>query len=61
MYTDKPTQLEIDYNKPVNDQRNIHAIMAYGISGQYTSLNVNHSYDEFIKFVEKVNERARRG
>jgi len=57
----KPTQLEIDYNKPVNDQKNIRSVMAYGISEEYATLIVNDSYDNFIKFVEKVNERARKG
>jgi len=57
----KPTQLEIDYNKPVNDQKNIRSVMAYGISEEYATLIVNDSYDDFIKFVEKVNERARKG
>lgn len=57
----KPTQLEIDYNKPVNDQKNIRSVMAYGISEEYANLIVNDSYDDFIKFVEKVNERARKG
>ncbi|MGV6944455.1 hypothetical protein [Sphingobacterium kyonggiense] len=35
--------------------------MAYGISEEYATLNVNDSYDDFIKFVEKVKERARKG
>lgn len=58
---DKPKQLEIDYNKPVNDQKNIRTIMAYGISEEYAELIVKDGFDEFIKFVEKVNERARKG
>lgn len=58
---DKPKQLEIDYNKPVNEQKNIRSVMAYGISEEYATLIVNDGYDEFIKFVEKVNERARKG
>lgn len=35
--------------------------MAYGISEEYATLNVNDSFDDFIKFVEKVKERARKG
>lgn len=58
---DKPKQLEIDYNKPVNDQKNIRTIMAYGISEEYAELIVKDGFYEFIKFVEKVNERARKG
>lgn len=57
----KPTQLEIDYNKSVNDQKNIRSVMAYGISEEYATLIVKDGYDDFIKFVEKVNERARKG
>lgn len=57
----KPAQLEIDYNKPVNDQKNIRSVMAYGISEEYATLIVKDGYDDFIKFVEKVNERARKG
>lgn len=58
---DKPKQLEIDYKIPVNDQKNIRSIMAYGISEVYATLILKDGFDEFIKFVEKVNERARKG
>lgn len=61
MSKDKPKQLEIDYNKPVDEQKNIRSVMAYGISEEYAILIVNDGYEEFIKFVEKVNERARKG
>lgn len=61
MSKDKPKQLEIDYNKPVNEQKNIRSVMAYGISEEYATLIVNDGYDNFIKFVEKVNERAKKG
>lgn len=58
---DKPKQLEIDYNKPISEQKNIRSIMAYGISEEYAVLILKNGYDEFVKFVEKVNERARKG
>jgi len=61
MSKDKPQQLEIDYNKSVNEQKNIRTVVAYGISEEYATLIVKDGYDEFIKFVEKVNERARKG
>jgi len=61
MHKDKPKQLEIDYNKSVIEQKNIRTIMAYGISEEYATLIVNDGYEEFIKFVEKVNQRARKG
>jgi len=35
--------------------------MAYGISEEYAELIVKNGFDEFIKFVEKVNERAKKG
>src|SRR5690606_29984130 len=58
---DKPKQLEIDYNKHVNDQKNIRTIMSYGISEEKDQLIIKDGFDEFIKIVEKVNERARKG
>lgn len=61
IHKDKPKQLEIDYKISVNDQKNIRSIMAYGISEEHSRLIVKDGYDEFIKFVEKVNERARKG
>ncbi|WP_185214465.1 replication initiation protein [Sphingobacterium mizutaii] len=61
MSKDKPKQLEIDFNKSVNEQKNIRTVVAYGLSEEYATLIVKDGYDEFIKFVDKVNERARKG
>jgi len=61
MSKDKPKQLEIDYTQSINEQKNIRTIMAYGISNEYAELIVKDGYDEFIKFVEKVNDRALKG
>jgi|SRR5690606_8317760 len=61
MSKDKPKQLEIDYNKPVNDQLNIRKVVAYGISEEYATLIVKDGYDKFVEFIEKVNERAKKG
>lgn len=61
MSKDKPKQLEIDYTQSINEQKNIRTIMAYGISNEYAKLIVKDGYDEFIKFVEKVNDRALKG
>src|SRR5690606_24772780 len=61
MAKDKPKQLEINYTQSVNEQKNIRSIMAYGISEDYALLIVKDGYDDFIKFIEKVNERARKG
>jgi len=60
-HKDKPKQLEINFNKSVLEQKNIRTIMAYGISEEYATLIVKDGYNEFIKFVEKVNERAKKG
>lgn len=61
MSKDRPKQLEIDYTQSINEQKNIRTIMAYGISNEYAKLIVKDGYDEFIKFVEKVNDRALKG
>lgn len=61
MSKDKPKQLEIDYTQSINEQKNIRTIMAYGISNEYAKLIVKDGYNEFIKFVEKVNDRALKG
>src|SRR5690606_24334348 len=58
---DKPKQLEIDYNRPITEQKNIRTVVSYGISEEHATLIVKDGYDKFIKFVEKVNERAKRG
>jgi len=58
---DKPKQLEIDYTQSIGYQKNIRAIMAYGISEEYAVLIVKDGFDKFIEFVKKVNERAKKG
>lgn len=57
----KPAQLEIDFSNDLGFQKNVRSIMAYGISEEYALLIVKDGYDGFVKFVEKVNERARKG
>lgn len=56
-----PQQLEIDYKEPIAYQKNVRAVMAYGISEEYAILIVKDGYDDFVKFVEKVNDRAKKG
>lgn len=58
---DKPKQLEIDFKKSIDTQKQIRSIMSYGISEDYAELIIKDGFDSFIKFVEKVNERARKG
>jgi plasmid replication initiation protein len=57
----KPAQLEIDFSHDLGYQKNVRSIMAYGISEEYALLIVKDGYDDFIKFVDKVNERAKKG
>jgi len=58
---DNPKQLEINYTQSISEQKNIRAIMAYGISEEYAQLIVKDGFDKFIDFVKKVNERAQKG
>jgi len=57
----KPAQLEIDFSNDLTYQKHVRSIMAYGISQNYAELIIKDGYDKFIKFVEDVNERARKG
>jgi len=54
-------QLEIDYKEPLDQQKNIRTIMAYGLSEEHARLIVKDGMDKFTSFVVKVNERAKKG
>lgn len=54
-------QLSIDYNQPISYQKEVRTIMAYGMSEEYARVIVKDGMDNFIKFVEKVNQRALKG
>jgi len=54
-------QLEIDYREPVEHQKNVRNVMAYGLSQEYAELIVKDGYDKFEEFVAEVNKRARKG
>ncbi|MCI0922731.1 replication initiation protein [Sphingobacterium rhinopitheci] len=56
-----PKQLEIDYKEPLDFQKNIRTIMAYGLSKEHAILIVKDGIDKFTDFVKKVNERAKKG
>jgi len=54
-------QLEIDHREPVEHQKNVRSVMAYGLSQEYAELIARDGYGKFVEFVEEVNKRARRG
>lgn len=58
---DKHKQLEIDYSQSISEQKDIRSIMAYGIIEEHARLIVKDGMEKFIKFVEKVNERVKKG
>lgn len=55
----KAEQLEIDFNKDVEFQKNVRNVMAYDISKEYAELIVKDGYSKFLKFIEKLNEEIR--
>jgi len=61
MSKENPKQLEIDYNEPIDIQKNIKTIMAYEISEEHARLIVKDGYDKFIDFIAKTNERVKKG
>jgi len=61
MAKDKPKQLEIDYKQPIEEQKNIRTVMAYGINEEYAKLIVKDGMNNFIDFIKTVNERAKKG
>lgn len=58
---DEPKQLAIDFNESVDYQKDVRSIMAYGIEQDHAELIVKDGMDNFISFVEKVNQRAKKG
>lgn len=57
----KPAQLEIDFSNDIGRQKNVRHVMHYGLSEEYAQLIVKDGFDNFMKFIEKVNERAKKG
>lgn len=56
-----PKQLEIDFSKDINFQKNVRAVMAYDLTLEQAELIVKDGFDKFTTFIEKVNERAKKG
>lgn len=56
-----PEQLEIDFNKDIEFQKNVRNVMAYDLSKEYAELIVKDGYDKFLKIVEDLNKDIRQG
>nr|WP_012660672.1 replication initiation protein [Pedobacter sp. BG5]ACM47724.1 putative replication protein [Pedobacter sp. BG5] len=57
----KTPQLAIDFTKTLDYQRNVRAVMAYGLNEEQAEAIVKDGYDKFLTFVEDVNKKARKG
>lgn len=57
----KPEQLEIDFKKDVQFQKDVRNVMAYDIAKEHAELIAKDGYDKFLKFIEDVNARVRQG
>ena len=57
----KPKQLEIDFKKDIEYQKNLRNVMAYGISEEQAKLILKDGYKKFEAFIEDVNKRAIKG
>lgn len=57
----KPEQLEIDFQKDVELQKNVRNVMAYGLTKQQAEEIVKDGYDKFLHFIEEVNKKAKKG
>lgn len=54
----KPNQLEIDFANDLSYQKNVSAVMAYGLIREHAELIVKDGYDKFTKFVADVNKKV---
>lgn len=54
-------QMEIDFNKGIEFQKNVRNVMAYGINKDTSELIVKDGYDKFLKIVEDLNKKIRNG
>ncbi|RYX82276.1 RepB family plasmid replication initiator protein [bacterium] len=57
----KPEQLEIDFQKDIELQKNVRNVMAYGLTKQQAEAIVKDGYDKFLHFIEEVNKKAKKG
>jgi len=54
-------QLEVDYREPVEHQKNVRNVMAYGLCREHAELIARDGYEKFVEFVGEVNKKARKG
>ncbi|RYX87457.1 RepB family plasmid replication initiator protein [bacterium] len=57
----KPEQLEIDFQKDIEFQKNVRNVMAYGLSKEQAELIVKDGYKKFADFVEDLIVKSKRG
>lgn len=57
----KPEQLEIDFQKDIEFQKNVRNVMAYGLSKEQAELIVKEGYKKFAAFVEDLIVKSKRG
>lgn len=57
----KIPQLDIDFTKTLDYQKNVRSVMAYGLNEEQAELIVKDGYDKFLHFVEEVNKKAKKG
>jgi plasmid replication initiation protein len=55
-------QMEIDFTKPIAEQRDIKLIMSYGLSEkQATQIAEKEKIENFKKLIEELNQKAQKG
>lgn len=57
----KPEQLEIDFQKDVELQKNVRNVMAYGLTKQQAEEIVKDGYDKFLDFIDALNKEIQQG
>ena len=57
----KPEQLEIDFQKDIEFQKNVRNVMAYELSKEQAELIVKDGYNKFAAFVEDLSVKSRKG
>lgn len=56
------TQLQIDFQKPLAEQKDIRTIMHYGLSeNQATQIAQKVKIEDFMKLIDELNQKARKG
>lgn len=56
-----PEQLEIDFQKDINFQKEVRNIMSYGLNEEQAIAIAKDGYSKFIKFIDELNAKIRQG